>query len=83
MKPDLHQQLAEFIREQRGDMTYEKFAGLTGVPRSTLHRIETHGHKVRLECYIQLLLRLKRHPKEVMPQVCAGCSGHNHGDPRR
>ena len=55
----LHKQLARFLRERRGELSYAQFARKLGVSPSTLHRMEQGEQNVTLETLEQIMNRLK------------------------
>jgi DNA-binding Xre family transcriptional regulator len=55
----LAKQLAKFLRKQRGDLTYKKFARKVGISDSTLHRMEMAEQNVTLKTLEQICDRLK------------------------
>jgi DNA-binding IclR family transcriptional regulator len=55
----LEKQLARFLKEKRGDMTFAAFARKVGLPPSTLHRIEHVQQSASLKVIHQLSSRLK------------------------
>jgi transcriptional regulator with XRE-family HTH domain len=55
----LEKQLAKFLKERRGDMTFAAFARKVGLPPSTLHRIEHGQQSASLKIVHQLATRLK------------------------
>ena len=59
MADQLAKQLAEFLRKERGDLTYQQFARKTGISDSTLHRMELAQQNVTLKTLEQLCSRLK------------------------
>ena len=62
---DLH--FAHWLREQRGDGTYATLSRTTGVPISTLHRLEMGQQSITLRLLEQILRRLRADPADVFP----------------
>lgn len=62
---DLH--FARWLRERRGDDTYAAISRVTGVPISTLHRLEIGQQSITLRLLDQILRRLKASPADVFP----------------
>ena len=48
MPSRLDKQLARFIREQRGEMTFAQFSKKVGLPPSTIHRLENGDQSITL-----------------------------------
>ncbi len=67
MDGSLEQQLADFLRKKRGEETYAAFSRRTGLPASTLFRLEQAQQSVSLGKLEQLLRRLKVKLKDVFP----------------
>ena len=63
----LHQQLARFLRKERGALTYEQFARKVGVSKSTLHRMELAEQNVTLDSLEQITRRLKCRLSDIFP----------------
>ena len=59
MPSRLDKQLARFIREQRGEMTFAAFSKKVGLPPSTIHRIENAEQSVTLGRLDSVLSKLK------------------------
>jgi predicted transcriptional regulator len=55
----LDRKLAKFLKEQRGEMTFAQFSRVTGLPRSTLFRLENCEQSITLGRLSQLMDRLK------------------------
>jgi hypothetical protein len=51
--------LAVFLKKRRGDMTFAAFSRLTGLPRSTLFRLENCEQSITLGRLQQVMDRLK------------------------
>jgi predicted transcriptional regulator len=56
---NLEKQLAQFLRKQRGDMTFVQFSRKVGLPPSTLFRLENGQQSITLGKMEQVLTRLK------------------------
>lgn len=59
MPSPLDKQLAQFLRKRRGEMTFAEFSRLTGLPPSTLYRLERCEQSVTLGRLHQIMTRLK------------------------
>jgi len=55
----LAKQLGQWLRKQRGDLTFMQFARKTGLSDSTLHRLELGEQNVTLDTLEQICDRLK------------------------
>ena len=55
----LDQQLARFLRQQRGELSFEKFSRKTGLTPSTLFRLENGQQTITLRRLGQMMERLK------------------------
>ena len=55
----LAKQLAQFLRKQRGDLTFQQFSRKTGISDSTLHRLEMGEQNITLNTLEHLCDRLK------------------------
>ncbi len=55
----LAKQLAAFLRQRRGDLTYAQFARKMGLSDSTLHRLEMGEQNVTLKTLEHICGRLK------------------------
>jgi len=58
-KHRLSDQLAAFLREKRGDLTYQQFSRKTGLSHSTLHRLEMGDQNITIKTLEQICDRLK------------------------
>ena len=65
MAKSLDEQFGQFLREQRGDMTYAQFARKLGVAQSTIHRLEQGEQSATLKRIEQILKKLKCDVSEV------------------
>lgn len=63
----LERQVAEFLRQRRGEMPYAEFSKLTRLPPSTLCRLEMCQQSITLGRLEQLLRRLKCRLADVFP----------------
>jgi predicted transcriptional regulator len=61
----LDKKLAKFLREQRGEMTFAAFSKKTGLPRSTLFRLEQCQQSITLGRLQQVMDRLKVNLEDV------------------
>jgi DNA-binding Xre family transcriptional regulator len=64
----LERQLATFLRERRGGMTYAQFSNKVGLPPSTLHRLEMCQQSITLSRLELILKRLKCRVREIFPE---------------
>jgi len=55
----LDKKLAVFLKKRRGEMTFAQWSRLTGLPRSTLFRLENCEQSITLGRLQQLMDRLK------------------------
>jgi transcriptional regulator with XRE-family HTH domain len=63
----LDQQLAKFLRKERGQLSYAKFAKKVGVSYQTLFRIEHGEHHLTLDKLETILVKLKVRLKDIFP----------------
>lgn len=59
MPSALDKKLAKFLREQRGEMTFAQFSKKTGLPPSTLFRLEQCEQSITLGRLQQVMDKLK------------------------
>jgi hypothetical protein len=59
VRDSFDKQLALFLRRRRGEMTFAAFSRLTGLPSSTLHRLENETQSITLKRLEPVLARLK------------------------
>lgn len=67
MPRGLDQQLALFLRKQRGKATFADFARKLGLSASTLYRLENGQQSITLQKLEQVLKRLKCSLDDVFP----------------
>jgi len=67
MRRNLDRQLAKFLKEKRGDLSYAEFSKRVGVSYTTLHRVERGEHHLTLNKLETILNRLKARLKDVFP----------------
>ena len=65
MDQPLDRQLAAFLRQQRGQMTYAQFSRKTGLPPSMLFRLENCQQSITLNKLEGVLKRLKTSLSDV------------------
>jgi transcriptional regulator with XRE-family HTH domain len=61
----LDRQFAQFLRQRRGEMTYIQFSRKTGLPPSTIFRLENGQQSITLSKLHGVLQRLKVSPRDV------------------
>ena len=66
-KRSLDKQLAEFLRKQRGELSYAQFGRKVGLSHTTLHRIERGEHRLTLDKLQTVLEKLKIKLSDVFP----------------
>jgi DNA-binding Xre family transcriptional regulator len=59
MAQRLAKQLGNFLRQKRGNLTYQQFSRKIGISSSTLHRLEMGEQNVTLKTLEQLCSRFK------------------------
>ena len=67
MRRNLDKQLAEFLRKERGNLSYANFAKKTGISYQTLFRIEHGEHHLTLDKLETILVKLKIRLKDIFP----------------
>jgi transcriptional regulator with XRE-family HTH domain len=67
VRRNLDAQLAKFLRKKRGDLSYVKFAKLTGVSHMTISRIEKGEHRLTLQKLEIILDKLKIRLGDIFP----------------
>ena len=63
----LDKHLGTFLRKTRGDLTFAEFSRRTGLPPSTLHRLESGEQSVTLGRLQQLMVRLRVRLADIYP----------------
>jgi transcriptional regulator with XRE-family HTH domain len=63
----MEQQLADFLRKKRGEETYAAFGRRTGLPPSTLFRLEQGQQSLTLGRLEQITKRLKVKLADIFP----------------
>ena len=66
-KRNLDAQLAKFLREQRGEMSYVQFAKKIGVGHMTARRLESGEHHITLRKLEGIMDKLKVRLSDVFP----------------
>lgn len=61
----LRQQLAEYLRKERGDETYAEFERRTGISASSLQRLEMEEQNITIDTLEQLVARLKCRMRDI------------------
>ncbi|MHB9009661.1 MAG: helix-turn-helix domain-containing protein [Limisphaerales bacterium] len=56
---ELDRQFAQFLRQRRGEASFQAFARKLGIAASTLHRLENGQQSATLQRVDQILTRLK------------------------
>ena len=67
MPSALDKHLGTFLRKTRGDMTFAEFSRKTGLPPSTLHRLESAEQSITLGRLQQLMVRLRVRLADIYP----------------
>ena len=65
MRYQLRKQLAEFLKEKRGDQTFAQFSRKVGLSDSTLQRIEMMEQNVTLDTLEHIVDRLRCKVSEI------------------
>ncbi len=65
MATALDRQLAKFLRKERGERSYAEFSRITGLPASTLFRLENGEQSLTLGKLDGVLKKLKRSVADV------------------
>ena len=68
MRKSLDRQLAEFLRKQRGELSYAQFAKKTGISHMTLYRVEKGEHRLTVDKLDTVLKKLKLRVSDVFPE---------------
>lgn len=69
MPASLQQQLGQFLRGKRGELSYPAFARKLGISSSSLHRMELGEQNVTLTTLEHLLRRLKCKISDIFPDA--------------
>ena len=67
MRSSLEKHLGRFLRQQRGALTFAAFARKTGLPPSTLHRLEAGEQSLTLGRLEQLMKKLRVRLADIFP----------------
>lgn len=67
MQRNLDRQLAKFLRDARGNLSYADFAKKVGVSYTTLHRLERGEHHLTLNKLETILNKLRIKLRDVFP----------------
>jgi len=67
VRHNLDQQLAKYLRKERGALSYAKFAEKTGISYQTLYRIEHGEHHLTLDKLETVLVKMKIRLKDIFP----------------
>lgn len=70
MRRNFDRQLARFLKEKRGNLSYAVFAKKIGLSHTTIHRIERGEHHLTLSKLETVLNKLKIHLKDIFPDEC-------------
>ena len=68
MRQTLDNQLAEFLRKRRGEITYAAFAKKLGITPSSLFRLENRQQSTTLKTLQQIMDRLKCTWSDIFPR---------------
>ena len=68
VRSSLEKHLGRFLRKQRGETTFADFARKTGLPPSTLHRLESGAQSLTLGRLQQLMTRLNVRMADIFPE---------------
>jgi transcriptional regulator with XRE-family HTH domain len=63
----LRKQLAEFLRDKRGDRTFAQFSRKVGLSGSTLQRIEMMEQNVTIDTLQHIVNRLQCRIRDIFP----------------
>lgn len=69
VRSSLEKHLGRFLRKQRGEITFAEFARKTGLPPSTLHRLESGAQSLTLGRLQQLMTRLNIRLADIFPEA--------------
>lgn len=64
----MDRQFAAFLRQRRGEMTFAQFSRKTGLPPSTLFRLENGQQSITPAKLHGVLRRLKIRARDVFPE---------------
>jgi transcriptional regulator with XRE-family HTH domain len=64
----LDKQLSNFLRRQRGEMTYAQFSRKVGLPPSTLFRLENCQQSLSLKRLDWIMGKLKVRMRDIFPE---------------
>jgi transcriptional regulator with XRE-family HTH domain len=67
MRKSLDEQLAQYLRKQRGNLSYAKFAQKTGLSHTMLHRLELKERHITLTKLETLKKKLKIKLSDIFP----------------
>jgi len=67
MRKSFDKQLAQFLRQSRGELSYAQFAKKTGLSAMTLFRLEKGEHHLTLMKLETLLNKLKLKLSDIFP----------------
>ena len=67
MRRNLDRQLAEFLKRERGSLSYADFSKKIGLSHTTIHRIERGEHHLTLNKLETILGRLKIKLRDIYP----------------
>jgi transcriptional regulator with XRE-family HTH domain len=70
VRRNLDRQLANFLKKERGNLSYAAFSKIVGLSHTTLHRIERGEHHLTLNKLETILNKLKLRLKDVFPDEC-------------
>jgi transcriptional regulator with XRE-family HTH domain len=67
VRKSLDVQLAKYLRKERGGLSYAQFSKKTGVPHTTLHRLERGEHHLTLSKLETVMNKLKIKLSDIFP----------------
>ena len=67
MRKSFDRQLAQFLRKQRGELSYVEFAKKTGISHTMLHKLEWGERRMTLSLLERMLNRLRLKLSDVFP----------------
>lgn len=67
MPRSLRLQLGNFLKKERGELTYAQFSRRIGISKSTLQRLEQGDQNVTLDTLEHLLGRLRKGLRDIFP----------------